>query len=115
MKKKLILIFLFWVFFFPSFNLAQIQFQIGAGEKESSSVDPSPVNIQYESLRLQLVYSKAELNAVGAYGGIIQKLGFFVVEPPSKAMPNYTIKMKETLVPIPGDDEDEGLEEVYFK
>ena len=73
-------------------------FAIGNDTLTTGDYDPSPVNIWYRSHRQQIVYSKAELNAVGISGGQILQLGWYVVSPPLYPLPNYTISLKHDTV-----------------
>ena len=57
----------------------------------------SPVNIYYQSLHYQTIYTVAELQAAGfASGATIQEIGWDVVGAPINAMPNYTLAMGHT-------------------
>lgn len=70
---------------------------IGSGTSSTSGYSACPINVYYQSLHGQSVYTKAELNAAGVVGPInITKLGFNVTGTPSNAMPNYIIRMGHT-------------------
>ncbi|PKN72679.1 MAG: hypothetical protein CVU50_05940 [Candidatus Cloacimonetes bacterium HGW-Cloacimonetes-3] len=72
-------------------------FIIGEGTSSSGSEEGCPINVYYGSLHGQAVYTAAELNARGVFGPIdITELGFYVTGLPTKAMPNYLIRMKHT-------------------
>jgi subtilisin family serine protease len=70
---------------------------IGSGTSATGTNAACPINVYYESLHGQSVYTKAELNAAGATGPIqITQLGFNVTGLPTKVMPNFVIRMKHT-------------------
>lgn len=75
----------------------QIAVIIGSGTDSNSSTTACPINVYFQSLHGQAVYTKAELNALGVVGPHnINQIGFNVTEVPGKAMPNYVIRMKHT-------------------
>jgi len=70
---------------------------IGDGTDSNSTRDACPINVWYQSLHGQAVYTKAELNAAGVFGPIdITDIGFNVTGLPSLAMPDYIIRMGHT-------------------
>ncbi len=70
---------------------------IGTGTSSNGTTAACPINVYYESLHGQSVYTAAELNAVGIYGSIdITQIGFNVTGLPTKAMPSYIIRMGHT-------------------
>lgn len=70
---------------------------IGSGTSVTSTTTASPVNIYYESLHGQSVYTAAELIASGLAGPLyITKIGFNVVSAPTMPLPNFLVRMKHT-------------------
>ncbi|MCB5284632.1 MAG: S8 family serine peptidase [Candidatus Cloacimonetes bacterium] len=70
---------------------------IGDGTSSSGTSDGCPINVWYQSLHGQAVYTAAELNAKGVFGPIdILEIGFNVTGLPSLTMPNYLIRMGHT-------------------
>ncbi|MCB5224335.1 MAG: S8 family serine peptidase [Candidatus Cloacimonadaceae bacterium] len=70
---------------------------IGDGTISNDTNDGCPINVFYQSLHGQSVYTKSELNAQGIYGPItFHQVGFNVTSVPSLAMPNYVIRMGHT-------------------
>ncbi|MDP2172552.1 MAG: C25 family cysteine peptidase [Candidatus Cloacimonadaceae bacterium] len=70
---------------------------IGAGTGITSTTTAAPINIYYQSLHGQSVYTAADLNAAGVFVPInITQVGFFVATAPSLALPNFVIRMKHT-------------------
>ncbi|MDY0325100.1 MAG: C25 family cysteine peptidase [Candidatus Cloacimonadaceae bacterium] len=70
---------------------------IGTGTSSNGTSDACPINVYYQSLHGQSVYTAAELNALGVVGPInISQIGFNVTGLPTKAMPNYLIRMGHT-------------------
>ncbi|HOY85711.1 MAG TPA: S8 family serine peptidase, partial [Candidatus Syntrophosphaera sp.] len=70
---------------------------IGDGTSSSGTTDGCPINVYYQSLHGQSVYTRAELNAAGVFGPIdITEIGFNVTGLPSLTMPNYLIRMGHT-------------------
>ncbi len=70
---------------------------IGSGTSSNGTSVACPINVYYESLHGQSVYTKAELNAAGITGPIeITQVGFNVTGLPTLAMPNYLIRMGHT-------------------
>ncbi|HOD18201.1 MAG TPA: M6 family metalloprotease domain-containing protein [Candidatus Cloacimonadota bacterium] len=70
---------------------------IGTGTSSTGTYDGCPINVWYQSLHGQAIYTKAELNAQGIYGPInLTQLGFNITGLPSLAMPNYVIRLKHT-------------------
>lgn len=70
---------------------------IGTGTASTGNTTASPINVYFQSLHGQAVYTAAELNAAGIYGPInITQLGFNVTGLPTLAMPDYVVRMKHT-------------------
>lgn len=70
---------------------------IGSGTSVTSTSTASPINIYYESLHGQSVYTATELNAAGMIGAQnITRIGFYISSVPSLALPNFVIRMKHT-------------------
>jgi hypothetical protein len=89
--------------------------QIGYGDTASTNLNPSPVNVYYKSQHFQFIYTAAELNAGGVVltANLLQ-IGFYVTAAPIYAMPNYTIKMKNTTAPNVATSDSSGLTMVYY-
>jgi len=70
---------------------------IGDGTGSNSTRDACPINVYYQSLHGQSVYTAAELNAAGVVGPInITQIGFNVTGLPALAMPNFVVRMGHT-------------------
>jgi len=70
---------------------------IGTGTSSTSGYSACPINVYYQSLHGQSVYTQAELNAAGVVGPIdITQIGFNVTGTPNKAMPNFIVRMGHT-------------------
>ena len=70
---------------------------IGNGSSSNDGYTACPINVYYQSLHGQAVYTKAELNALGVFGPIeITDIGLNVTGLPTLAMPNYIIRMGHT-------------------
>ena len=70
---------------------------IGTGTSSTSGSVASPINVYYQSLHGQSVYTQAELNAAGVVGPIdITQIGFNVTGTPNNAMPNFIVRMGHT-------------------
>ncbi|MFO8145172.1 MAG: S8 family serine peptidase, partial [Candidatus Syntrophosphaera sp.] len=70
---------------------------IGDGTDSNGSTNACPINVYYESLHGQSVYTAAELNAAGLFGPAeITEIGFNVTQTPDLAMPNYLVRMGHT-------------------
>jgi hypothetical protein len=95
MKKTFLLLFLFIVF---TINLqSQSILTIGTPSVISSNTECTPINIFYRSNHCQILYTPSEIIAAGWSGnGIIYGLGFNVVSTTSEALPNFTLKLKNT-------------------
>ncbi len=70
---------------------------IGSGTSYTGTSDASPVNVYYESLHGQSIYTATELSAAGMTANAsITQLGFYVNSVPTLAMPNFVIRMNHT-------------------
>jgi subtilisin family serine protease len=70
---------------------------IGSGTGSNGVTDGAPINVYYQSLHGQSVYTAAELNAAGVFGPVqINQIGFNVTGLPSLAMPNYLVRVGHT-------------------
>ncbi|HPL23875.1 MAG TPA: C25 family cysteine peptidase, partial [Candidatus Cloacimonadota bacterium] len=70
---------------------------IGTGTDSNSTSIACPINVWYQSLHGQSVYTAAELNAAGVVGPInITQIGFNVTGLPALAMPNFVVRMGHT-------------------
>ena len=92
---------------------AQTNVVLGSGTAAHSSTDAGPINEFYRSLHAQTVYTAAELNTAGVFGGTITKLGFYVVSGVTNPLPNYTIKLKHTTAGNAATYDGTGLTTVY--
>lgn len=93
---------------------AQISVTLGTSNFTSGSTNSSPVNIYYRSHHCQILYTQAELIAAGWNGqGTISKLGFNIFETPAHGMPNFSIKLKNTLSNDITTYDNTGLTTVY--
>lgn len=70
---------------------------IGTGTSSTGANDGAPINVWYQSLHGQAVYTAAELTAAGVTGPInITQIGINITTLPTKTMPNFVIRMKHT-------------------
>lgn len=70
---------------------------IGTGTSATGTSDGSPINIYYESLHGQSVYTAAEMAAAGVTGPCtISQIGFYVATSPTIPLPDFKIRMKHT-------------------
>ena len=70
---------------------------IGTGTTVTGTTVASPINVYWESLHGQSVYTAAELTAAGMTGPVnITQLGFYVNTSPSLTIPNFIVRMKHT-------------------
>jgi gliding motility-associated-like protein len=79
----------------PTNNCSQAITQtiIGTGTTTISSI-PSPYQGYYDDSRIQMIYTAAELNAMGFIGGKITEIGFYITNKASTASYNrFTLKM----------------------
>ena len=80
----------------PTSNLP-VEATLGTGSFSTGIATPCPVNVNYQSLHGQSVYTAAELNAAGVFGPVqIMKIGFNVTGLPTLSMPNYVVRMGHT-------------------
>jgi len=70
---------------------------IGSGTSATGTSTASPINVYYQSLHGQAVYTAAELNAAGIIGPVnITQIGFNIVGLPTKTMPNFIVRIGQT-------------------
>ncbi|MCB5285046.1 MAG: C25 family cysteine peptidase [Candidatus Cloacimonetes bacterium] len=70
---------------------------IGSGTGSNGTTIACPINVYYESLHGQSVFTAAELTAAGVTGPIqITQIGFNVTGLPTLAMPNFVVRMGHT-------------------
>ena len=70
---------------------------IGTGTGITGTQTASPVNVYYQSLHGQSVYTATELNSVGLTGpATIHQIGFNITNLPSLSMPDFSIRMAHT-------------------
>ncbi len=87
---------------------------IGTGTDSGSTSTACPINVYWQSLHGQSVYTAAELNALGVVGPInISQIGFNVTGLPTKVMPNYLIRMGHTTAVDVGSWISTGLSTVW--
>lgn len=87
---------------------------IGSGTSSTDTSTASPINVYYQSLHGQAVYTAAELNAAGIVGAAtITHLGFNVTGLPSRVMPNYIVRMAHTSAANVSSWIQTGLETVF--
>lgn len=97
--KRLITLFLFFIACFSSTVNGQVVVQVGTGTSTTTTTTASPVNNWYNNYRMQILYTVAELNALGITGAqSLDQIGFNVIGLPVSSFPNYTIKIKHTTV-----------------
>lgn len=92
---------------------------IGSGSSVTGTTTASPINRYWTSYHCQMVYTKAELNALGFNGpGYMIGFGFNISSIGSPAtlsdLWNYTIQMKLTTATSAGSYDGTGLQQVYF-
>ena len=76
---------------------ATVSVVLGTGTGNTSTTAAAPINVYYQSLHGQSVYTAAELNAAGITGASqITQIGFYVAGIPTLAMPNFVIRMGHT-------------------
>ncbi len=67
---------------------------IGEGAAQTSRQTASPINIYYQSLRSQAVYTVTELNDAGIMtSGYVNGIGYYVTGVPEYPLPDFTIKV----------------------
>lgn len=70
---------------------------LGTGTSVTANTTASPINVYYQSLHGQSVYTATELNAAGVVGpATITQLGFNISSLPNLTMPNFVVRMKHT-------------------
>lgn len=78
-------------------SAAPSEVSLGTGTSTTGISEASPINIWYQSLHGQSVYTAAEINAAGMSGPVeITKIGFYIASAPVRALPNFVIRMKHT-------------------
>lgn len=93
---------------------AQTTVILGPGTTQHGNTDPGPINEFYRSLHSQMVYTAAELNAAGIFGGTMTKLGWYVVSGVTNPLPNYSIKLKHTTAVNASTYDATGLTQYYI-
>jgi hypothetical protein len=74
-----------------------VEVVLGSGTSTTSTTTAAPVNVYFQSLHGQSVYTAAELNAAGIYGPVnIRQVGFNITGLPSLAMPSFIVRMGHT-------------------
>lgn len=105
----------FFLFIGLTINVfAQVPITIGTASVTNSGMEHSPINIYYKSGHCQILYTASEINAAGWSGaGVIQALAFNIYATPDEALPNFTIKLKNTTNTDVLTYESSGLTTVY--
>lgn len=96
--KKLFILYLL-AYQFISIGLQGQYVHLGAsgGTQAHSTTSAGPINIFYESMHMQTIYTQSEFSAAGISGGQdIVEIGFYIVSPPNVPLNNFTIKLKNT-------------------
>jgi Secretion system C-terminal sorting domain len=75
---------------------AQVIATLGSGTNVHSTTAGGPINEFYRSSHCQIVYTAAEINAAGVFGGSMLKLGFYVTGAVINPLPNFAVKIKHT-------------------
>ena len=95
-------------------NAQLIQLGLSGGTQSHSTTSAGPINIFYESLHTQIIYTQSEFNAAGISGGQdITQIGFYVVSPPNVPLSGFTIKLKNTTSSTTSTYDGVGLTTVY--
>lgn len=117
MKKKLLITWLFLAYqLIANYSLYGQLVHIGAsgGTQAHTNTQAGPINIYYESLHMQTIYTQSEFAAVGITGGQdITQIGFYVESPPNLPLNNFTIKLKNTTASTTNIYDGVGLTTVY--
>ncbi|MES2515144.1 MAG: GEVED domain-containing protein [Bacteroidota bacterium] len=111
MKQNLL--FLFCLLGIINLN-SQTVVTIGAASTLNGPDDSSPINVYYRSHHCQVLYTPADINGGGwLTAGTISKLGFNIYGTTSEALPNFSIKLKNTSAPNVNTYDGAGLSTVY--
>ncbi len=89
-------IFLLAACFFLSTKIQAQTIQLGSGTSVNGAQGASPINIYFRSMHMQIVYTRAELNAAGISSGRLTDVGFFVTGVPSHNLPNFKLAIAHT-------------------
>ncbi len=117
MKNNTLLFLYFLAFQFINTNVKGQLVHLGAsgGTQTHGTSAAGPINIFYESLHTQFIYTQSEFLAAGISGGQdITELGFYIVSPPNVPLNGYTIKLKNTTSNSTAVYDGVGLTTVYF-
>ncbi len=88
--------------------------QLGSGEEVTGPSTANPINIYFQTLRGQTIYTTEELNEAGVTsGGSISSLGFYVHTAPEYSLPGFIIRMRHTEANDGSEHIDEPYETVY--
>lgn len=90
---------------------------LGSGTNAGTSTAPGPINEYYRSSHCQILYTAAEIQAAGiTTGALMSQFGFNISSGggPTYALPNFSIKMKNTTAPDVAVYDGSGLSQVYF-
>ena len=96
--------------FLLSYSAIGQNIELGAGSNVSSIYSPTPINnYYYPYSHYQVIYTRAEINAKGVFNpDSLFKFGFYIENPPSYSLMNYTIGMKHTNDSVLGGTYDGG-------
>ncbi|MES2760555.1 MAG: GEVED domain-containing protein [Bacteroidota bacterium] len=110
--KKIIL---FLLCLLGIFNLtAQTTITIGSAGYVNGLQESSPINVYFRSHHCQFLYTPADINGAGwSTAGSISKLGFNIFGTTSEALPNFTIKFKNTASTNVANYDGSGLSTAY--
>jgi subtilisin family serine protease len=77
-------------------------FVLGSGTSAHGNQEAGPINTNFQSMRGQFIYTRAELNAAGLHGPIeIASLGFFPAGISPYSLPTFNIRLKHTTADAP--------------
>jgi hypothetical protein len=87
---------------------------VGMPSIVSGPDDSSPINVYFRSHHCQILYTPADINGGGwLTAGTISKLGFNIFGTTSEALPNFSIKLKNTSAANVDTYDAAGLSTVY--
>lgn len=88
---------------------------LGSGTTSGGSTSPGPINEYYRSSHCQILYTASEISAAGGVSSLMSQFGFNISSGGgvTYALPNFTIKMKNTPAPDASVYDGVGLTTVY--
>lgn len=88
--------------------------EVELGDQTGLSNIPTPFMGNYKFYRMQILYTRQELNALGIFGGTISSISFNVgLKQSNRAYQEYMIRMKCTELEALGDNYEENLDVVF--